>query len=311
MKKSNSRDLKEVATHFIQDIFHRRVFNVIDLTGRYGSVNSTHVVKTDGDTFVVRLNTEESVKRFELEKWAINLAIAADVSTPPMIYVGEMDGIAVSVLPFVPGQNGKEVTNKKELWRALGEYLRKIHNIHVKGYGETLEDPDQHLFKGSFREYVGYNLESLNAQDPLLKMGVLDERTSNLLQDTFTQLSKTTFQFGLSHGDVSVKNTVVDEKRKVWLLDWGCAQAQIVPHFDFDGVLGWIKPESEKFASFLQGYGMTLAEFQLIYPQILDFSLLQATDKLRWAIDKKPANIKKFSVRLKKKIDAKLQMLGL
>src|SRR5579871_5638180 len=126
----------------------------------------------------------------------------------------------------------------------------------------------------------------------LIKLGVLNQASSQLLKDTFTRLSHTTLQFGLSHGDLSERNTIVDAQAKVWLVDWGCANAHVIPHFDFDGVLSSnVAADTLEFASFLAGYGMTRERFEKLHPQIQDFSLLQATDKLRWAIDKKPERI--------------------
>ena len=51
--------------------------------------------------------------------------------------------------------------------------------------------------------------------------------------------------------------------------------------------------------NFLDGYGMNLDEYRAIKPEIQILSLLQAIDKLRWAIDRNQEKIEEFSTRVR------------
>jgi len=108
----------------------------------------------------------------------------------------------------------------------------------------------------------------------------------------------------LCHGDLAPRNTAVAEDGRVFLLDWGCAQANVVPHFDVGEVLcSELSADSEEFAAFLDGYGMTRAAFE---DQALDRTAIMAlcrADLLRWAIDRAPASIPDCASQLRRALD--------
>ena len=60
------------------------------------------------------------------------------------------------------------------------------------------------------------------------------------------------------------------------------------------------KPNDAEFNEFIKGYGMSQKEFDILKPELLKLMLLTSLDKLRWAIDRNPINIKEFSKRAKR-----------
>ena len=70
---------------------------------------------------------------------------------------------------------------------------------------------------------------------------------------------------------------------------------------DFAEVLrSSLKEDSEEFVPFLQNYGMSKEGFEKIKPDIHRLELLRFTDKVRWAIDRKPELIDEKAKELKK-----------
>ena len=113
-------------------------------------------------------------------------------------------------------------------------------------------------------------------------------------------LSPFLLDIGLVHGDLSLMNVIVDTNTVI-LIDWGTAESHIVPHMEIIGILqNNLQEEDALFHSFLRGYGMSTEEFRDIKPDIESLAILQSTDKLRWAIEKKPDKIKEFSEKLQK-----------
>jgi ribosomal protein S18 acetylase RimI-like enzyme/fructosamine-3-kinase len=300
--KVDKEKLKKIARNVVNEVFGEDVVELKSIAD-LGEVNYTLYAKTDTRPFIIRLNGGESIERFQREKWAAERAAEIGVLTPKILYVGEMDGVAVSIVTYIEGLNGKFHQKKTEIWEQLGKYARQIHSVSVKGFGENLIDEGTYQFGNSWQRFVQYNIDSLNPEDKLLVLGVLDSETSSQLKETFSNLLTFPFQFGLCHGDLSEKNTIVDSDGKVWLIDWGCVHAQVVPHFDLWSIMDWsIKPGTAEFTAFLRGYGLTEKEFQEMRLRVLDFALLQATDKLRWAIDKSPEKVQSFSDSLKRKL---------
>jgi tRNA A-37 threonylcarbamoyl transferase component Bud32 len=138
--------------------------------------------------------------------------------------------------------------------------------------------------------YVNYNIESLNENDQLLKLKVLTQRESRIIRTIFEELKGQSFDFGLNHGDLSLKNVIVNEFGNVHLIDWGSAEASIVPHHDLIQMLKMRMLENDPAdadsQSFLEGYGISPFELAQMLPTLESLLLLRAFDKLRWALDR-------------------------
>ncbi|MDQ0233257.1 phosphotransferase [Metabacillus malikii] len=214
---------------------------------------------------------------------------------------------------FVAGENGLDsVKPKPEIWRQLGMYASRIHTIPVKGYGENLADPTQGLFQspphagsdGSWLGYVNYNINSLTTDDRLLALDVITHSESNKIRKLFEALKTERFRFALNHGDLSLKNTIVNKKGKVILLDWGSAEVTVAPYGDIIGMMSQTLDDrpNDEYEAFLKGYGLLETEIASLRPLLL----LRAFDKLRWAIDKSPDLIVPYSTFARRAVDLAL-----
>lgn len=255
-----------------------------------GEVNDIYVLTTDSSKYVLRVDpSESSDERFQKESWSLGAAGKAGVLVPEVFGIGIEEKHPYILMSFIEGIHGADVDaeSKNLIWSRLGNYARKIHSVKTIGFDERMISPG--TFKGSWSEYLEYNISSLNDEDKLLALGIITEDQSRFLRDIFLQIKNTSFNFGLIHNDLSLKNTILGSDGKVYLLDWGGAQADVIPHMDFAEVLHFsLKEDSPEFAIFLDGYGMTREEFEKIKPDMYRLLLLRLSDKVRWAIDRKP-----------------------
>ncbi|QOS80922.1 phosphotransferase [Paenibacillus sp. JNUCC31] len=268
-----------------------------------GFVNQVCVVETEGHKVVVRMNNKDNYPTFIKEKWCIEQA-AAGIPGPYTWSVGVMDETAYMIQTFVEGDNGLDSkAAPSDIWRKLGEYAKQIHSIQVTGFGEELIDPIQGTFRspphpgsdGSWRGYVHYNINSLTEHDPLLELGVIKKKESGIVRQWFEQLSNKKFRFGLCHGDISLKNTMVHPTGQLILLDWGSAEVTVVPYGDVIHLmrcqLRGEGPDEEQLKAFSEGYGMSEEELDLARHVLL----LKAFDNLRWAMDKCPEQVNHYA----------------
>jgi len=205
---------------------------------------------------------------------------------------------------FVEGISGKKVEgDRTAIWRKLGEYAKLTHSIKVTGWGEDFFDDRPGGQRASWLKYLTYNIESLTDDDPLIDLGVLTRDLSRAARRLLEELGDKTFQFGLNHGDLALWNTLVEPSGKINLLDWGSAEAHIIPHFDllyvfrqhlWDGT-----PTIEEMAAFRRGYGLSDEEHERLKPELDRLFLLIRFDKLRWAIDRNPSRIEEYVKRAK------------
>lgn len=265
-----------------------------------GEVNKVFIIKSDTRAAVLRVNGLVELERFQKETWCIAQSAAVGVLGARVYEVNKTKDYAYMLIGYIEGSNGNKIVATPKLWEHLGEYLKLIHEIPVKGFGEKLDD----IISGSktqWAEYLRYNIESLGDDDKLISMGVLDSSISAKLSTIFLGLASSDFTFGLNHGDYSLANIIVDEKSLPHVIDWGSAQAHIVPHHDLSVILAEsLKEGSEEFIALLNGYGLSKSEFEAIKPQIMNLQLLEAVDKLRWALDKAPEWVKAHKTRLVK-----------
>ncbi|WP_405115831.1 aminoglycoside phosphotransferase family protein [Paenibacillus sp. FSL K6-1217] len=277
-----------------------------------GFVNQVCVVETAAHKVVVRMNSADAYPGYVKEKWCIEQAASHGIPGPEVLTIGLADETAYMIQSFVEGDNGLDSTvPKPDIWRQLGRYAQLIHSIPVRGYGENLVDPLQGEFHspahpgsdGSWLGHVQYNINSLKKDDPLIKLGVINLVQSQKARKLFENLKEEPFRFGLIHGDLSLKNTMITRTGEVLLLDWGNAEVGAVPHGD----VMWVmqirmldgEPGMEEFQAFLDGYGISTEELADMKPWLL----LKAFDNLRWAVDRSPDRIEGYATFAKQVVD--------
>ncbi|MDQ6422779.1 aminoglycoside phosphotransferase family protein [Paenibacillus sp. LHD-117] len=279
-----------------------------------GITNQVCVVETESRKVVVRMNDKDSFPSFIKEKWCIEQAAAVGIPGPEVLSVGMVDETAYMIQTFIHGDNGVDSkVPKSDVWRQLGEYAKLIHSIQVKGYGENLIDPEHGEFQspshagsdGSWQGYVQYNINSLTEHDRLIELGVITQMESRRVRTLFENLKKKTFRFGLNHGDISLKNTIVNQANQVILLDWGNAEVSVVPHSTVAQlmhyqILGLEEgPSIEEFNVLMDGYGISEKDLS----ETRHLLLLRAFDTLRWAIDQSPDLIDSYAAFAKQVVD--------
>jgi len=182
----------------------------------------------------------------------------------------------------------------------LGEYTKKINSVPVIGRGENLVGDG--IFDGSRERHVQYNIDSLNENDILLSMKVFDIQLSQKIKQLFQSLQEKKFTFGLCHSDIALRNAIMNSRGEVYLLDWGTARAEIVPHYELNVILRDSKPDAEILKAFLDGYGISQDEFKKMEQDLKILNLLNKIDTLRWAIDKRPTSIQEHVASIREAI---------
>lgn len=281
----------------IKQLFDNKPIIITQIIG-HGEVNRVYVVKQDDRQIILRLNSKEELARFNKEAWCLKMALKKGIPSPHLIDLGIKNNTAYMMLSFIVGENGKDTTEDKEkIWDTIGTYAKRIHLIPTHGFGENMATKGN--FSDTWERYLSYSINSLNTSDKLLLFGVVTEEQSEHIKEMFLKLREKTFNFALVHGDLSLENVIVRDN-DVALIDWGVAESTIVPHMEIIDLLqNQMSDKNPLFDNFLQGYGMKREEHSsTIKPEIDTLTLLQAIDKLRWAIDKKPNQIDEFSLRV-------------
>ncbi len=296
----------ETVSEIISSVFSERALKISQLIGK-GDVNEVFIVETVNSKLAVRVNDATSLDEYKKEVWSVNQAKEKNIPVAKILNVGVFGEKAYSIQKFIEGSEGRDSSiDKKFIWKKLGEYASRIHTIKVAGFGLKFSDLIEGNAEKSWLEYLDYNLKSLNEDDELLKLGVMTRAESENIRNIFENLRLRKFEFGFNHGDLSLRNTIVDAFGIVHLIDWGSAEASIVPYHDLIELLkiNMLEndPDDEEIRVFLDGYGITSDEYEMMLPDLKSLSLLRAFDKLRWAIDWKIANLEDYIFEAKETV---------
>jgi Predicted aminoglycoside phosphotransferase len=251
------------------------------------------------------------LEEYTKEAWCIEKALVRSIPVATVLDVGVFEEHAFMIQAYIEGDEGRDsVFPRSDIWHQLGKYAKEIHSIEVAGFGLTLTDLTQGNSRASWLEYLDYNIESLNENDELLKLNVVTQSQSTLIRTLFEELKGQSFDFGLNHGDLSLKNVIVDKTGKITLVDWGSAEASIVPHHDLIQMLKMNMlendPDDSDMQAFVEGYGILPSEFAQMLPTLETLLLLRAFDKLRWAIDSGFEGLQSYIIHARRAVERRL-----
>ena len=279
---------------------HCRIREIIGL----GAVNYVFVLTAPEDNFVVRfprdpLDTDDYSK----EEWCLNEMASAGIRTPEFIGRGTASDRPYIVQTFIEGTHG-DLVRTKSMWRELGRYARIINKFPLTNAApDSLFPRFGRNLTANWANHIAYNIQELNLSDHLLASGAYPLGLQDKLKRLFEGLEHEIRHFGLTHGDVVPKNTIVTSTNELFLLDWGSASTGPYPFTDFGRIFFDAANEgfhAEDLADFCDGYG---TEFSSIQSALTAKRVLDAIDVCRWAIDKRPDRLAEYSQRASKIVD--------
>jgi aminoglycoside phosphotransferase (APT) family kinase protein len=254
-----------------------------------GSVNHVFDVHGHGGRYVVRFAIDPLRENsYEVEAWCVPRAAAQGVPGPEVVAHGVESGVPYLVETFVDGTPGH--TGGLDGWRTLGSYARRVHRIALTA------DAPSGLFSRfgrdlprAWRSHLDYNLKSLEPDDPLIDLGVYRREQQPALREVLARLGEQAMSFGLSHGDLSLRNLLLPATGPPVLLDWDTAAAGPTPDGDLLSLLRMHQtegdPDHPALQAFAEGYGLDLAA---VLPRLTDQLVLGHLDLVRWAQDQRP-----------------------
>jgi aminoglycoside phosphotransferase len=299
IEKSNSLINEAFVNELYAEVLGKSPDNIEQIT-ELGFVNQVYKVTLCDEINIIKLRRGlRAYNEFLKEKFCCEQAEKVGILTAKAIWVDKYKDVSFIIQSYIDGVNGSLCPDKSELiWVSLGKYAKLLHSVDVKGYGFNMKeygifhnyavniedytdvsDYFYNSFNPTLKSHIEYNISCINQKDEFIKMGVYSIDNINQIREAFASLLDMNFELGLIHGDISLKNTIINGN-KVFLIDFGGAGVGIVPF----GELLWIERNTEKeFEIFREAYGIskeTFARDERIY-HIL--AMLNEFDRLRWA----------------------------
>lgn len=225
---------------------------------------------------VVRLSADPGkIKEYLKEQWAMARAREQGVPVPEVLEIGT----APIPFPYMVSRKvaGAEATHHPERFRVLhemGRLARLVHGIRTSGFGNTFDWSENLLSRReTWQDYLAREYHGEDRLELLDRLGMLPTGALKALRATLRDVARWEPEPVLHHGDLRLKNAVVDREGAVAaLLDWEFCTSHPPPYWDLSIALHDLSVDAKEV--FLEGYGMSPREVMEAAPALRLFNLL-------------------------------------
>jgi aminoglycoside phosphotransferase (APT) family kinase protein len=229
----------------------------------------------EGD-FVVRMNPQPAkLKEYLKEQWAMARAKEVGVPVPEVLEVGA----GAIPLPYMVSRKaaGTEATHHPDrlaILREMGRLTALIHTIPTSGFGHTFDWSDNQLSrKESWAEFLRRELKMEERLKVLDAHKMLSKAQSKGLRDALRDIESWKVSTVLNHGDMRLKNVMVDDKGEVTaVIDWEYCCSNVAPYWDLSLALHDLSIDAKQ--AFVTGYGLSEAKIKEMAPTLKAFNII-------------------------------------
>lgn len=253
---------QDIVTDIIKHHLGKTPKGIQELAG--GFANFVYEAKVEDETFIVRISDELFKLQFFLkEQWAVQKARENKVPVPEILEVGnEASNYPYMIVRKVEGYRAEYQENRRDVIKEMGKYLAIINSIPTSGYGHVFDWSSNQLSrKDTWADYLIKELEVEERMAILERHKIINEEGMSSLRSALKEVMKWTTRPTLNHGDMRLKNVILNEKGKIKaILDWEACTSNIAPQWDLSISMHDLSIDERQI--FLKGYGLSEQEFR-------------------------------------------------
>lgn len=305
MKTENDASEKEVeqykqmAREVIKHHFGTKTRRIVHKTA--GLSNFVFAVNHPEGDFVVRISPElTSLNLFIKEQWAQNTAHEAGVPTAEILEVSnEIINLPFMITRKVSGSDGKKHPEREKIIRQMGRYAAAINSIKTDGFGATFDWSNNQLSRNeTWKDYLEKELNYQSRLNILEKRKMISAEQFKQLEKIFAQALKLNPTPVLNHGDIRLKNVIVDEAGDInAFIDWENCTSNLAPHWELSLALHDLSIDEKQI--FLEGYGLKEKDLREAAPLMKAFNFINYAAQIEQFADEKDNNrLEQYRTRL-------------
>jgi len=254
----------------------------------------------EGD-FIVRISPEPTrINSFIKEQWAQNKAREAGVPVPEILEVGShVINQPFMISRVVEGSNATFHEKRLEIVKEMGRYAARINKIQTGGFGTTFDwSSNQLSHNESWQEFLENELCFEEKLETLEKRKMIDASKAKKIHKILTDAGRQKTKPALTHGDIRLKNVMVDEKGKITaFLDWEDCTSNLAPAWELSIALHDLSIDEKQL--FVEGYGLKEKKLLGLMPLIKAINFINYAPQIeRLAIEKDTKYLEKLRTRL-------------
>lgn len=279
--KRRQRFVHEIVQHH----FGEKPKKLLERVG--GLTNAVYTFKVSQGEFVIRTHDDPGkIADYQKEQWAMDAARAAGIPTPQVLEVGNVaSGNPYMITERVHGIDGCDAPDRLALLEKLGRTTAVLHGVRTRGFGPVFDWSGNHLsYFESWGDWLTNGFDVEKRLRTLARNGLLDRRQVALLRKTAAAMLRWRKPGVLHHGDLRLKNTIVDEDSGglVALIDWESSMSSPAPYWDLALALHDLGVDEKE--AFLFGYGIKTSRIEAALPFIRLFNLLNYAKPVELAV---------------------------
>ena len=170
------------------------------------------------EEFVIRISNKPTrLQYFMKEQWAVNKARCKGVPAPEILEVAnDIIGLPYMVLRKVAGKDATCEAGHVDIFHQMGAYAAAINSIATSDFGHVFDWSRNRLSRRhTWKDYLIEDLKVHERVETLAKYKVLRSQQLRKLKAGVTKLLALKAAPTLNHGDMRLKNMVLNEKRKI------------------------------------------------------------------------------------------------
>jgi len=201
-----------------------------------GLTNFVFEAESKKDKYIVRIaSSSGKLNDFIKEQWAVEKAREKGVPVAEILEAGsQIIGVPYMLQQKLEGEEAVNHPDRLNILCELGKYAKIIHSIPTTNYGEVFDWSKNRLSKNdSWKKYLQEEWKVPERIMLLKKTSLITTTRLNKLQKAITKVEKWNIKPALNHGDLRLKNVMVDKKGKIIaILDWDNCTSHMAPYWD-------------------------------------------------------------------------------
>ncbi|HEX6192908.1 MAG TPA: aminoglycoside phosphotransferase family protein [Chitinophagaceae bacterium] len=261
--------------------FGRKKLQISVLSG--GITNFVYSVKSGKEELVVRLGRNpDKINFFLKEQWAVARALEKGIPVPEILEVGNsIIPMPYMIMKKINGEEASDHLDRSLIINEMGRYASIIHTIPTHDYGHSFDWSQNILSRNiNWKDYLYDELQFEERMDFLKSNRLLTTKTFGKLKSLIHIIEQWKGKPCLHHGDLRLKNILVDKKGKiVSIIDWENCVSSIPPYWDISIALHDLSIDKQGY--FLEGYGLTGKMTLKIAPALKVFNILNYVPEMQ------------------------------
>lgn len=254
-----------------------------------GLTNFVFCVYLDEGQFYVRISPEPAkLNAFLKEQWAAAKMRELGVPTPEVLEVGnEVIEHPYMISRAVDGTEATEHPDRLRIVREMGGLAAKINSIETSGFGATFDWSRNHLSRhDTWCEYLEQELGLEDRLATLARQRMLSDERLDAVRSTLEAASDESRQGVLTHGDIRLKNVIVDAGGEIAaIIDWENSTSNLSPEWELSIALHDLTTDEKQ--AFLAGYEISPDRMIEIAPVVAAINLVNYAPEIQRIADAK------------------------